>query len=66
MTLSNQMIQLTDKAAQRVKHLIEKGDSNVKGLRVGVKSSGCSVPIKSLSICEILFRLALAFASFSF
>ena len=42
MPLSNQMIQLTDKAAQRVKHLIEKGDSNVKGLRVGVKSSGCS------------------------
>ena len=42
MTLNNQMIQLTDKAALRVKYLIDQGDNNVKGLRVGVKSSGCS------------------------
>ena len=29
MTLNNQMIQLTDKAAQRVKYLIDQGDNNV-------------------------------------
>ena len=36
------IITVTDKAAERVKYLINKGDENVKGLRIGVKSSGCS------------------------
>ena len=36
------IISVTDKAAERVKYLINKGDENVKGLRIGVKSSGCS------------------------
>ena len=33
------IISVTDKAAERVKYLINKGDENVKGLRIGVKSS---------------------------
>ena len=32
------IISVTDKAAERVKYLINKGDENVKGLRIGVKS----------------------------
>ena len=36
------MITLTEAAAERVKHLIAKADKPVKGLRVGVKSRGCS------------------------
>jgi len=30
------IISVTDKAAERVKYLINKGDENVKGLRIGV------------------------------
>ena len=37
-----QMITLTDAAAARVKRLIAKSDKPVLGLRVGVKSRGCS------------------------
>ena len=36
------MITLTDAAAERVKRLIGKSDKPVLGLRVGVKSRGCS------------------------
>ena len=36
------MITLTDTAAERVKTLIGKSESPVLGLRVGVKSRGCS------------------------
>ena len=36
------MITLTDVAAERVKHLMARSDKPVLGLRVGVKSSGCS------------------------
>ena len=42
MKIDNNIITITDKAAERVKHLINKGDKNVLGLRIGVKSSGCS------------------------
>lgn len=42
MNVNKNIITVTDKAAERVKHLIDKGDENVKGLRIGVKSSGCS------------------------
>ena len=42
MKIDNNIITITDKAAERVKYLIEKGDKNVLGLRIGVKSSGCS------------------------
>lgn len=37
-----QVITLTETAANRVKHLIEKSDNPVLGLRVGVKNVGCS------------------------
>ncbi len=36
------VITLTDAAAERVKALMAKGDSDVVGLRVGVNSRGCS------------------------
>lgn len=36
------IIQLTDAAADRVKYLISKSDEPVVGLRVGVKTRGCS------------------------
>ena len=36
------VITLTDSAAERVKALVAKGDSDVIGLRVGVKARGCS------------------------
>ena len=39
---SPQMITLTDAAADRVKSLIAKSDKPVLGLRVGVKTRGCS------------------------
>ena len=42
MKIKNNIITITDKAAERVKYLINKGDKNVLGLRIGVKSSGCS------------------------
>ncbi len=36
------MITMTDAAAERVKRLIAKSENPVLGLRVGVKSRGCS------------------------
>lgn len=36
------MINLTDAAAERVKRLVAKGDSDVLGLRIGVNTRGCS------------------------
>jgi len=36
------MISLTDAAAERVKRLMAKSDKPVLGLRVGVKTRGCS------------------------
>ena len=36
------IVTLTETAAQHVKRLIEQGDSDVIGLRVGVKTAGCS------------------------
>ena len=36
------IITLTDKAAMHVKRLIEQGNSDVIGLRIGVKTAGCS------------------------
>ena len=38
----NDVITISDKAAERVKYLIQKGDNQVIGLRIGIKSSGCS------------------------
>ncbi|MGY9055552.1 MAG: HesB/IscA family protein [Alphaproteobacteria bacterium] len=36
------VVTLTDAAADRVKALISKSDDPVKGLRIGVKTRGCS------------------------
>ena len=36
------IVTLTDAAAKHVKRLIEQGESDVIGLRVGVKTAGCS------------------------
>jgi len=36
------IITLTDKAAEHVQSLMNKADSNVLGLRVGIKTTGCS------------------------
>lgn len=41
-TMMPQMLTLTDAAAERVKALIAKSDKPVLGLRIGVKSRGCS------------------------
>lgn len=37
-----QIITLTERAAKQAQRLIERADSGVLGLRVGVKSAGCS------------------------
>ena len=36
------IITLTDAAAERVHHLMNRADQNVKGLRVGIDTRGCS------------------------
>jgi len=41
-TMSKSMITLTDSAAERVRSLISRSDKPVLGLRVGVKTRGCS------------------------
>lgn len=40
--MSKAIIQVTDRAAQRVKELLEKRDQPSVGIKVGVKSGGCS------------------------
>ncbi|MCG8593541.1 MAG: iron-sulfur cluster assembly accessory protein [Kiloniellales bacterium] len=40
--MSNSMITLTDSAAERVRSLISRSEKPVLGLRVGVKTRGCS------------------------
>ncbi|EKV30133.1 Iron binding protein IscA [Caenispirillum salinarum AK4] len=40
--MSAPVLTLTDAAADRVKTLIAKSDKPVEGLRVGVKTTGCS------------------------
>ena len=39
---NKQVISLTDKAIERIRHLVQKSDKKIAGLRIGVKSSGCS------------------------
>ena len=36
------IIEITDNAAQRVKYLLDKREKDSAGIRVGVKSGGCS------------------------
>ena len=37
-----QIIKLSDNAAQRIKEIMSKAESNAVGVRVGVKSGGCA------------------------
>ena len=36
------IIRLSDRAAEHIRALIERGDSDVLGVRVGIKTAGCS------------------------
>ena len=40
--MSQQVIRLSDSAANRIKEIISKGEKETLGLRVGVKSGGCA------------------------
>ena len=40
--MSEQVIKLSDNAANRIKEIMSKADSNTIGVRVGVKSGGCA------------------------
>ena len=39
--MSEQIIRLSDSAAERIKQIMSKADSTAIGVRVGVKSGGC-------------------------
>ena len=40
--MSEQVIKLSDNAANRIKEIMSKADKNTIGVRVGVKSGGCA------------------------
>ena len=40
--MSQQVIKLSDKAANRIKEIISISDDNTVGVRIGVKSGGCA------------------------
>ena len=40
--MSQQVIKLSDNAANRIKEIMSKADSTAIGVRVGVKSGGCA------------------------
>ena len=40
--MTKQIITLSDNAAQRIKEIISKAESNSVGVRIGVKSGGCA------------------------
>ena len=40
--MSEQVIKLSDNAANRIKEIMSKADDNTIGVRVGVKSGGCA------------------------
>ena len=40
--MTKQIITLSDNAAQRIKEIMSKAESNAVGVRVGVKSGGCA------------------------
>ena len=42
MSANKNIISLSEDAVTRINALVSKGESNVIGLRVGIKSSGCS------------------------
>ena len=40
--MSEQVIKLSDNAAERIKLIMSKADNSAVGVRVGVKSGGCA------------------------
>ena len=40
--MSNQVISLSDKAAERIKQIMSNAENSAIGVRVGVKSGGCA------------------------
>ena len=40
--MSEQIIKLSNNAAERIKHIMSKAESSAIGVRVGVKSGGCA------------------------
>ena len=40
--MNQQVIRLSDKAAQRIKEIMSKAEENAIGVRIGVKSGGCA------------------------
>lgn len=40
--MSQQIVQITDEAAERVRYLLGKRDKPALGIRVGIKKGGCS------------------------
>jgi len=40
--MSEQVVKLSDNAANRIKQIMSKADSSTIGVRVGVKSGGCA------------------------
>ena len=40
--MSEQVIKLSDNAAERIKHIMSKAENSAIGVRVGVKSGGCA------------------------
>ena len=40
--MSEQVIKLSDNAANRIKEIMSKADNNTIGVRVGVKTGGCA------------------------
>ena len=40
--MSEQVIKLSDNAANRIKEIMSKAESSAIGVRVGVKSGGCA------------------------
>ncbi len=40
--MTNQVIKLSEKAADRIKEIMSSADSSTIGVRVGVKSGGCA------------------------
>ena len=40
--MTDQIIKLSENAANRIKEIMSKADSNAVGVRVGVKSGGCA------------------------
>ena len=40
--MSNQIIKLSEKAAQRIKEIMSKAEDSTIGVRIGVKSGGCA------------------------